>query len=230
MTGLLVSAGGVGVVLGGLFGTRHALETDHVAAVATLLDDETNALRTGAAWGVGHSIPIGAAGIAFLALDLTVPADVLTLFELLVGLLLLWLGIRVLAGRESVALVVHDHLTRADADSDDHAHSHVDLNGTLLGLGHSHVREESVAIGIIHGFAGSGGVVVALAAARPTVVGGLGFLLGFSVASILTMAIGAVIWGRAVERVDWLHSLAGVASIAAGMVLIVEIAGIGLPL
>lgn len=164
----LLGSGGGGVVLGGLFGTRPAVEPDHVAAVAILLDADPDAFCIDAAWGIGYLIPILTAGSAFLALDLALPPDVLALFELLVGLLLLWLGARVPRGRDSFALVNHSDLRPAEGSSDERDHGPLGLAGPLLGLGHSHVHWESVTVGVLHGFAGSGGVVVALAAGTLT--------------------------------------------------------------
>ena len=60
------------LLLGFLIGMRHALEADHVAAVASLTSEGQtlkHALRQGAAWGLGHTITLflfgsGLAGIA----------------------------------------------------------------------------------------------------------------------------------------------------------------------
>lgn len=72
---------GTALLVGGAFGVHHAFEADHVAAVATLVEAEDRPASTGAAWGVGHSLPILALGALFLALDLRVPSTVATGFE-----------------------------------------------------------------------------------------------------------------------------------------------------
>ena len=67
--------GGV-LVLGLLVGMRHALEADHVAAVAALAARSRgfgSAIRLGAAWGLGHTLTLFAAGTIVLSLDGVMP-------------------------------------------------------------------------------------------------------------------------------------------------------------
>ncbi|SCN47673.1 Nickel transporter UreH [methanotrophic endosymbiont of Bathymodiolus azoricus (Menez Gwen)] len=49
------------LLLGFLIGMRHALEADHVAAVASLASKTTSvqsAIKQGAVWGLGHSFTL----------------------------------------------------------------------------------------------------------------------------------------------------------------------------
>ena len=49
------------LALGLVFGMQHALEADHLAAVATLAARERSfagTLRQGIAWGVGHTLTL----------------------------------------------------------------------------------------------------------------------------------------------------------------------------
>lgn len=84
-------------------------------------------------------------------------------------------------------------------------------------------------MGVVHGLAGSGGVVVALAAAAPTAADGAGFLLGFAGATVAAMGLAAWGWSRAVGRAGILGVVAGVASIAVGLLLFAEVAGVAAP-
>ena len=59
---------------------------------------------------------------------------------------------------------------------------------------------------------------------------GIGFLIGFAIASVLSMALAAWGWSRAVGQTDTLRLVAGLASVAVGMLLFAEIAGIPVPL
>jgi hypothetical protein len=206
-------------------GARHAFEPDHVAAVATLVEDEDRPMVTGAAWGIGHSLPILLLGGGFLALDVRIPDAVATAFELFVVFILVALGLRVLAGRESLGLAILSHSHSPAIDSDGSSHRHLSVGDRRIGLGHSHTDEESLAVGVIHGLAGSGGVVIALAAASQTVAGGAAFLLGFSLASVLAMGLASFVWGRAVGQSRGLRIVAGVASVAVGLLLFAEIVG-----
>jgi len=236
---------GTALLVGGAFGVRHAFEADHVAAVATLVEAEDRPASTGVAWGVGHSLPILALGALFLALDLRVPPAVATGFEAVVAVVLVALGVRAVAGREALGISVLRHIHGSDEEhehrhggGDDHAHDHerggdhegghlhLTVAGRDVGLTHSHADEESFAVGVVHGLAGSGGVVVALAAAAPTAVDGAGFLLGFAAATVVAMALAAWGWGRAVGRAGTLRVLAGLASVAVGLLLFAEVLGV----
>lgn len=231
---------GTALLVGGAFGVRHAFEADHVAAVATLVEEEDRPASTGAAWGVGHSLPILLLGALFLALNLRVPSTVATAFEAVVAVVLVALGLRAIAGRESLGTSIVRHIHgNAEHEGDDHdgahahehghGHLHLTVAGREIGLTHSHADEESFAVGVVHGLAGSGGVVVALAAAAPSVADGAGFLLGFAVATVLAMGLAAWGWGRAVGRADALRVVAGLASVGVGLLLFAEVLGGGVP-
>lgn len=218
------------LLVGGAFGVRHAFEADHVAAVATLVEDEDRPASTGAAWGIGHSLPILALGAVFLALDVQIPSSVATAFEVVVALVLVALGVRAIAGRDAFGSIVARHI-HGDADAEDgDAHRHLTVAGRSVGLTHSHADEESFAVGIVHGFAGSGGVVVVLASAAPTTIDGAGFLVGFAVATVASMGIATWGWGRAVGRANALRVVAGVASVVVGALLFAETVGVPVPL
>lgn len=115
---------------GGLLGIRHAVETDHVAAVAALVDrDHDRPGLVGASWGVGHSIPVAAVGLAFLVLGVSFPEVVFTVVEAVVGVVLVALGVRLLVGE--VVRYRHAHDDAGD-------HDHLGVGSLLVGVGHSH--------------------------------------------------------------------------------------------
>lgn len=207
---------GAALAAGGVFGAKHALEADHVAAVATLVDETDAPVTTGTAWGIGHSIPIVLLGVVFLAIGLEIPPSIATGFEVLVAVVLVALGVRAITDREPLgtALLSHVH-----GDSE---HRHVQLGWGAVGVTHSHADEESFAVGIVHGLAGSGGVVIGMTAAAPTASGGLAFLGGFAVATITAMAVVTAGWGRLVGHASALRVVAGVLSVGVGLVLLVE--------
>lgn len=229
---------GAAFVAGGVFGAKHALEADHVAAVATLVEDTDEPARTGTAWGIGHSIPVVFLGTVFLLVGVHLPASVATAMELLVGVVLIALGIRAIAGREALGARLLTHVHAEDGhphvhDEDDHQHSHVHgedshqhhhvrVHTGAIGLTHSHTDEASFAVGIVHGLAGSGGVVVALVAAAGTPIGGLAFLGGFTVATIGAMALVTAGWARLGGHAGRLRVAAGVLSVGIGLVLFAE--------
>jgi hypothetical protein len=206
-------------VAGGALGARHALETDHLAAIVTLVDgDASRPGLVGASWGVGHTLPIAALGLTFLLLGVRLPSSVTALFEGVVGLVLVYLGVRMLAG--VLGYREHDHGTHP-------LHGHLQVGDLSLGGGHVHLPGDSFLVGALHGVAGSGALVVALVAAAPDLPTGVAFLAAFGVGSVLTMAAASAVWGRTLGAGArrTLRALAGVVGVAVGCLLLAEVAG-----
>ena len=252
------------LVAGGLIGIRHAFEPDHLAAIATLVDadDEIgHPGRVGASWGVGHSLPILLIGLLFVLVGIRLPDGITALFEVAVGVVLVYLGARMLYEAAEPAVVRHVHGAEAPAGSDrhhhhdrdhghdhahgprssasherrsedpgraendhDHVHCHFQIGGLSLGRTHGHIDDASFLVGILHGLAGSGALVIALVSTAPSVHSAVAFLAAFSVLSILTMGGVSYLWGRSLERgfADALEALAGVMGIGVGLLLIAD--------
>lgn len=232
-------------VAGGALGARHALETDHLAAVATLVEGDTAAsdgvkARTdadadghahavsdphahpglvGASWGVGHTVPIAALGLALLLLGIRLPESVTRLFEVGVGVALVYLGARMLA--EVLGLQEHAHGMRS-------LHTHLRIGHLSVGDGHAHLRGDSLVVGALHGVAGSGALVIALVSTAPDLPTAVSFLTAFGLCSVLTMAAVSALWGRTLstgfDRA--LRGAAGVVGAAAGLLLLIEQVGV----
>jgi hypothetical protein len=210
-------------VAGGALGARHALEADHLAAIATLVDGGSEGADgrsrpglVGASWGVGHTLPITVLGFALLLVGVRLPESVVGLFEAAVGVALLYLG-----GRMLVGLREHAHGTHP-------LHNHLDVGRLSLGGTHLHVHGDSALVGALHGVAGSGALVVALVSTAPDLPTAASFLTAFGVCSILTMAAASTLWGRTLgtgaERV--LRGVAGALGVAVGVLLLAEVAGV----
>lgn len=219
---------------GAVFGVRHALESDHIAAVMTLVTDGDETERSGAIgawWGVGHALPILALGLAFVALGIRVPEQITQGFEVIVGVLVALLGARMLwrALKDAgVGTYRHEHDHDSDAhQSDENPHSHFHVGSVSIGGNHVHFRGDSFLIGVVHGLAGSGALVVALVSTAPTTPTALTFLLSFSLLSILTMAVVSAVWSRTLDTsaARYLKGVAGLVGVGVGLVLISE----GLP-
>ena len=229
------------LLAGGAIGVRHAFEADHVAAVATLVEDESNTLRSGfvgTSWGVGHSLPVVALGLAFFLLGIRLPESVTMAFEAVVGIVLIALGVRLLLAAAGVSLRQHVHAhTHADSHThahdpgETHTHSHLGIGPLSLGSAHSHVDGRSFAVGALHGVAGSGGLVVLLVAAAPTLASAVAFLGAFSLLSILTMGAVSLAWSRALGTTwtTWFEVGSGLVGVAVGALLVVEQLGPVLP-
>lgn len=214
--------GDTALVAGAVIGIRHALETDHLAAVATLVEEGTDRPSfIGASWGIGHSLPIVILGLLFVGLGIQLPEAVTQLFEVFVGLILIYLGGRMLW---TIANGVTSH------DHGHGPHSHFQLGSISLGISHTHLDDESFFVGIVHGLAGSGALVIALVSTAPTVSAAVSFLVTFSLLSIFTMAGLSYIWGQTLDTpvTVYLKGFAGLMGIGIGVMLLVEQAvGIG---
>lgn len=207
------------LVAGGLIGIRHAFEADHLAAIATLVegdDEHRNPGVVGTSWGIGHSLTIVAVGLLFLVVGIRLPEPVTMLFEAVVGAILIYLGVRMLADALGIDLLHHTH-------GDGEPHRHVRLGRSLFGS-HHHLDGASFLVGIIHGFAGSGALVIVLVTTAPTMATALAFLAAFSVITIATMGLVSFVWGRSFEfdLTRYLKSIAGLAGVVIGAVLIFE--------
>ena len=209
------------LVAGSVVGVGHALEADHLAAVATLVDDEGTGRDglVGASWGVGHALPVVALGVTFVALGVRLPESVTTLFEAIVGVALVVLGARMLA---DVLDIVESH-----AHDDVGVHRHLRVGPLSVGGSHRHLDADGMAIGVLHGLAGSGALVVALVSAAPTFDAAVAFLASFSLLSVLTMAAVSALWGRTLGTglANYLKGGAGVVGVAVGVRLVVASVG-----
>lgn len=212
------------LVAGGVVGVRHALEADHLAAVATLVDDEATERSglVGASWGVGHSIPIAALGVVFLVLGVRFPDAVTALFEVLVGVVLVGLGVRMLSDAVGVD----------DGHAHDHGggfHRHFRLGNVSVGAlrARPHIHGDGFLVGVLHGFAGSGALVVLLVSTAPTLDAALAFLASFSVLSVATMGTVSALWGRTLGTGLTVYLKVGAAllGVAVGLRLVVESVG-----
>jgi hypothetical protein len=203
--------------VGGAIGITHALEADHLAAMATLVD-ERRAGHVGASWGIGHTAPIFVLGVVFVALGVTLPDSVTDAFEVVVGAALIYYGIRLVADAAG-------RPTRQTHSHGESAHDHLRIGGVSLGLTHGHLDDESAFVGVLHGLAGSGGLVVVMATTASSADAVFVFLLTFGLLTTVTMTLVAAVWGRALgtglTRV--LKGVGGVLGGAIGAALAAEV-------
>ena len=226
------------LLAGSAIGVRHSLEADHVAAVAALVDEKGTEQSgvVGILWGAGHGFPIADLGALFLFAGTQFPDWVSLLFEVFAGVILILLGGRLLYMSTGVRRHTHDSASTNEAENHDHdgsSHTHTHFGSTLIGLSHSHRGSESFGVGIVHGLAGSGGLIVLLVSTAPTVGAGLSFLGSFILVSILTMGVLAFLWGQLLTKTHayLLQIGAGLASISVGLLLLIhELLDIPVPL
>ncbi len=220
------------LTLGLLLGLQHALEADHLAAVASLSTRAGNlrdAARHGAAWGIGHTLTLLAFGGVLLLIDRAVSPWLTDALEFAVGAMLIGLGIDVLrrAWRQRVHFHVHSHGERRHF----HAHSHA-AGGDHAADPHSHsharaLPRRALLVGMMHGLAGTAALLVFALGSVESVAQGLAYIAVFGVGSILGMSLLAVVvslplrWSA--QRLTWAHNgltlVFGLISITVGVLL-----------
>lgn len=186
--------------LGFVLGMRHALESDHVAAVASLATCSNSigdTLRQGAVWGAGHTLALFVFGSLVLLLDTVMPEKLAQGLEFMVGLMLAGLGIDVLRRllRNSIHFHVHRH---AEGQLHIHAHSHTgERDHALLHDHHHHGPGQfplrALFVGIMHGMAGSAALILLTLQSVNSPLTGMVYIVLFGVGSIAGMAALSVI-------------------------------------
>jgi high-affinity nickel permease len=166
-----------------LLGLRHASDPDHLAAVTTLVASgrERAACRAGKlglAWGLGHAATLFAFGLPILLLDSFLPRRVQQAAETAIGVVIVYLALRLLFRWRQGALRFHAHPQAHGARS----------------------RRGAFAIGLVHGMAGSAGVgVLVLASVRSTGLAVISLVL-LAVFTALSMSVVSSGFGSLVSR------------------------------
>ena len=199
LEGNISAAAPAGLLLLGLVtGLRHSMEADHVAAVSTLVATGKNRLRRapllGAMWGLGHTATLFVAGLIVLLLAISIPARVSSTLEFGVGMMLVFLGATTLTGFNLGKFL------RGILGRNKHAHVHVHDD---TGIVHSHEHDhhdhrhghKSMLIGMIHGMAGSGALMLVVLSTINSVPLGLAYIAIFGAGSIASMAAMSALIG-----------------------------------
>jgi ABC-type nickel/cobalt efflux system permease component RcnA len=190
-----------------LLGLRHASDPDHLAAVSTLIasdprDGTGRAWRLGLAWGLGHAATLALFGLPIVLFHAYLPNQVQRAAEALVGLMIMFLAVKLLARWRRG----HFHA---------HAHRHGDLEHRHLHPHDAHVTHEhahepegrlgrspvqAFGIGLVHGMGGSAGVGVLLLATIPGQTEAVGALLVLALGTAVSMAAVSSVFGYAITR------------------------------
>ncbi len=122
----VLSALGVGFALG----LKHALDADHLAAVAAMVGERRGSLfgssMVGMIWGAGHAAALAGAGLLVVVLGVRIPEGLAAWMEFAVGAALALIGGRLLwMFRRGALLHTHPH---AHGERE-HFHPHVHVAG-----------------------------------------------------------------------------------------------------
>ena len=201
---------GAVLLLGLLFGLQHALEADHLAAVATLVareGDTRRAIRQGVFWGLGHSLTLLLFGGVVMVIGVVLSERTLRGLEGAVGVMLVLLGADLLRRmwRDRVHFHSHVHVpavasTAAAKVQHFHAHSHLGERAPHDARKHQHehrpVPLRALAVGMVHGLAGSAALVVLTLQHVGSPWMGLLYVVLFGLGSVCGMA--ALSWAVSV--------------------------------
>ena len=227
----LAAALGVGFTLG----LRHALEADHVAAVSTFVSQERGLLRSclrGAFWGIGHTAALMGAGLAIVAFKLEVSPGFERTVDTVVALVLILLGGHVLL-RAAATFQLHRHEHAHDGPTHQHLHVHVGDDSTH---GHLHPwrgAKQPLLMGLLHGLAGGGALVLLVMATIPSPAAAFLYIAVFGIGStagmlVLSWLIGlpfALTATRSRSIAAWLQVLVGAGTVIVGVVMLHRLAG-----
>jgi hypothetical protein len=166
------------LILGFVLGMRHATDPDHVIAVTTIVSKQRGFAKAGLIgvfWGLGHTLTIFLVGAAIILFKVAIPPRIGLAMELAVGLMLIVLGVLNLTG---VLGSIQNKFAPANSER----------------LGSYNILRP-LAIGIVHGLAGSAAVALLVMTTIGDPWWAIGYLLIFGAGTIagmmlITAAIG----------------------------------------
>jgi ABC-type nickel/cobalt efflux system permease component RcnA len=232
------------LVVGFGLGLKHAVEADHLAAVSNIVSDRKSfwsASLVGGLWGLGHSISLFIAGVAVILLHFQISDRLGRGLELGVALMLIVLGLDTLRKlfrggqlhmhfhRHGGRLHAHPHVHDApEVHQSPHAHERSADQPTHHGLA---IGPRPLIIGMIHGLAGSGALMLLVLSTISSPVVGMSYIVVFGVGSIggmmlmsLLLSVPFHLTAKRFARVDFaMRGMAGLFSLGFGLFMIYQI-------
>lgn len=190
-----------------LFGVRHALDPDHVIAVATIsarTPSVRGSVRIGAMWGLGHTLTILVLGGTMILCRAVISERAGLAMEFTVALMLIALGVANLANARHLEPAIPSPL-------------------------------RPFIIGMVHGMAGSAALALLVLSTVRDYAAGLFYLLLYGagtiagmivVTNLLTLPL-AMLSDRTAASRRWLTAASGLASVLFGVLMV---HGLGWPL
>lgn len=183
------------IVVAVLLGLRHAADPDHLAAMTTLIAGGRErasraAAKLGFAWGLGHGATLFAFGLPIVLFNALLPERLQQLAETAIGLVIVFLAVRLLVRWRRGMFHAHDH------EHDGLRHAHLHAHEHLAGHAHPHKERSALgafSIGLVHGMGGSAGVsILILASIQSTTLAvlALGILAVFTAISMTMVTAG----------------------------------------
>ncbi len=225
------------LILGFLIGMRHAIEADHVAAVATLVSTSKSTKQSiwhGVAWGAGHTLTLFLFGSVVIMFNGTLSESTASWLEFSVGILLVLLGLDVIRRlyKERIHFHLHQH---ENQPAHFHAHSHCSHSThNKEAHQHSHSRPSfplrALFVGLIHGMAGASALILLTVSKIDSPVTAMIYIAMFGIGSMAGMAVLSVIIAWPLRRSargmtglhNGVHFILGSFTVALGVSVILE--------
>jgi ABC-type nickel/cobalt efflux system permease component RcnA len=190
------------LLLGLVTGLRHSIEADHVAAVLSVVSSNHRNIKRasmlGAIWGLGHTTSLFVAGLAVLLLAVNISETVSSRLEFGVGIMLLFLGITTFTGWSIGKFfegLRHQKSPSSSSLPSSAHHKHIHHHQGNIVHSHRHVHDsehrhghKSLIIGMVHGMAGSGALLLIVLSTINSIPLGLAYIAIFGAGSIGGMA------------------------------------------
>ena len=181
--------------MGFILGIKHAIEPDHVIAVSTIASQSKKLWHSslaGVFWGVGHTLTLFVVGIMVILFKGQISEKWAMSLEFLVGIMLVYLGVKTIFSFKKIHLHQHKH------DGDDHKHVHTHQNSGEHDHKHQHKKVtylKSMFIGLIHGLAGSGAMILLTVSTVKSMAEAAIYILIFGAGTVIGMLFFTTIIG-----------------------------------
>ena len=171
-------------------GFTHAFEADHLLAVSNIVSRRNKmilAVKDGLYWGLGHTSTIFFIGMLMIVFKAGISTQYFHFFEAVVGLMLMVLALyRIAKFFRSKKIIVHAHAHEHNGEQHQHLHVHVGKENK-----HRHPHSLAYSVGLVHGLAGSGALIVIVMSQIKGSIDRLTCLLIFGTACIAGMVCAA---------------------------------------
>jgi cytochrome c biogenesis protein CcdA len=202
---------------------RHAMDPDHVIAVATIVSRQRTAWSAaliGSLWGIGHTVTITLVGGVIIVFGVVIPPRIGLAMEFSVALMLILLGILSLAGLTQRVTAMFTPGRGSDAGIHAHPHSHRDYIHThphghepeshghtedatplsrldrIFGALGAYQAIRPLVVGLVHGLAGSAAVALLVLATIRDPLWAVAYLLLFGIGTIAGMMLITAVIGQ----------------------------------
>lgn len=189
--------------MGLMLGMLHALEPDHIAAVTAMFQDKKgkrSLISRALFWAMGHGLALLIICSIAVGLGVHISDRFTQSGEALIGLIIVGLGIQVLWRLRKNKVHAHVHEHGGNKHIHFHQHEPKIIHSDATAHEHSHKvwsmpsakNIKAMVIGLVHGTAGSGGVMVLIMASTQSYLHSLEYLICFAIGTLAGMGLISV--------------------------------------